>query len=132
MASKGNLPAAMALVLAVLLGCGGGQRGTIGAVLGQQNDGRVYVRDAPPGLGAERAGLRPGDEILFIDGVQARKMTPNQLHQALSGPLGEPVKLTLIRNGKVMRVTVTRTEPQAYRLEGEPAPGAPARGERAE
>jgi C-terminal processing protease CtpA/Prc len=64
---------------------------------------------------------------LFIDGVEARRMTPNQLHQALSGPLGEPVKITLVRNGEVMRVTVTRTEPKPYRLEGEPAEAAPPR-----
>jgi C-terminal processing protease CtpA/Prc len=107
----------------VLLGCGGSQRGTIGAVLAQRGDGRVYVRDAPEGLGAEQAGLKPGDEILFIDGIHARAMTAQQVHQALSGPVGAPVKLTVLRDGKIVRLTVTRTQARKYRLHGDPRPG---------
>lgn len=95
-------------------GCGPPPHGTIGAILGQQGDGRVFVRDAPPGLGAEKAGLRPGDEILFIDGVQASALSPEQLSEVLGGPIGAPVDLTLLRDGQVLRVTVTRTESQQY------------------
>ena len=94
--------------------CGPAPHGTIGAILGQQGDGRVFVRDAPPGLGAEQAGLRPGDEILFVDGVQASSLSPEQLSEALGGPIGAPVDLTVLRDGQVVRVTVTRTEAQQY------------------
>lgn len=125
MAGKPSVLMSAGLLLFALLGCGGAPRGTIGAVLGQQNDGRVYVRDAPPGLGAANAGLRPGDEILFIDGVEARRMTSTDVHRALSGPLGAPVKLTVIRSGKVIRLTVTRTEPHAYEIRREAGPVAP-------
>ena len=94
--------------------CGPPPHGTIGAILGQQGDGRVFVRDAPPGLGAEKAGLRPGDEILFIDGVQASSLSPEQLSEVLGGPIGAPVDLTVLRDGQVLRLTVTRTEARQY------------------
>lgn len=95
-------------------GCGPPPHGTIGAILGQQGDGRVFVRDAPPDLGAAQAGLRPGDEILFIDGVQASSLSPEQLSHVLGGPVGAPVDLTVLRDGQVLRVTVTRTEARRY------------------
>lgn len=100
--------------LALSGGCGPPPHGTIGAILAQKNDGRVFVRDAPPDLGAAEAGLLPGDEILFIDGVQASSLSPEQLSQALGGVVGAPVQLTVLRDGQVLRVTVTRTEARRY------------------
>lgn len=99
---------------ALSIACGPPPHGTIGAILGQQSDGRVFVRDAPADLGAAEAGLRPGDEILFIDGVQASSLPPEQLSQMLGGPVGAPVQLTVLRDGQVLRVTVTRTEARRY------------------
>lgn len=100
--------------LAVAGGCGPPPHGTIGAILGQQNDGRVFVRDTPADLGAAQAGLRPGDEILFIDGVQASSLSPERLSEMLGGPVGAEVQLTVLRDGQVLRVTVTRTEARRY------------------
>ena len=102
------------LVLGGLGGSGGGvsctrEPGTIGAVLGQRADGRLFVREAPPGLAARRAGVVPGDEILLIDGRDVRAMDDRELHRALSGEEGAPVKLTLVRNEAVIRVTLART-----------------------
>jgi len=85
------------------------QKGTIGAMLGRRSDGRVFVRDAPPGLAADKAGVREGDEILLIDGMDVRQLDERRLHQALSGEVGDPVKLTLLRNNGVIRVTLKRT-----------------------
>lgn len=84
-------------------------QGTIGALLGQQQDGRLFVREVPPQLAAERAGLRAGDEILLVDGRDVRDMTAKQLHEQLSGEVGQPVKLTVLRGEGVMRVTLKRT-----------------------
>jgi C-terminal processing protease CtpA/Prc len=85
------------------------ERGTIGALLGQQPDGRVVVREAPKGLAADRAGVREGDEILTVEGRDVRQMSAAELHKALSGEVGEAVKLTLLRGKEVLRVTVRRT-----------------------
>lgn len=109
----------VACALAALLGVAGcgAEHGTIGAIVAQRNDGRLFVRDVPAGLAAEKSGLRPDDEILLIDGADVRAMTPDQIHQALSGDVGEPVKLTVVRGDEVLRVTVRRTEARKYRPE---------------
>jgi carboxyl-terminal processing protease len=106
-------------VFLMLLGACASQRGTIGAVLGQGQDQRLYVREIPEGLAADRAGLEVGDEILTIDGKDVRSMSPAGVHDALAGVVGEPVKLTLIRKGEVVRVTVKRTAAQKYSLRRE-------------
>lgn len=103
--------------LPVLAGCAP-DRGTIGAVLAQTPDQRLVLRDVPPALAAGRAGLQPGDEILLIDGRDVRELDERGVHRALSGSVGDPVKLTLLRQGRVVRVTVRRTSPPPRRRGG--------------
>ena len=89
------------------------QKGTIGAVISQDDDsGRLFLRDVPPGLAAAKADLKAGDEILLIDGLDVRFMDAKQIHAALVGEVDTPVKLTLIRDEQVLRVTLKRTEAQ--------------------
>ena len=98
-------------------------RGTIGAVIAQDDDsGRLFLREVPPQLAAARADLKPGDEILLIDGLDVRRMDARQINAALSGEVDSPVKLTLIRQEKVLRVTLKRTE--AQRLPNKPKKAA--------
>ena len=94
--------------LALAIGCNGSQ-GTIGAVLSQSPDGELTIHAAPEGLGADRAGLKPGDQILLIDGIDVRRLSAERVHELLSGEVGETVKLTLVRGEEVIRVTVERT-----------------------
>jgi C-terminal processing protease CtpA/Prc len=106
-----GLPTKAALLcLAVALGCAP-ERGTIGAVLAQTPDQRLVLHDVPSTLAAGRAGLQAGDEILLIDGRDVRELSERGVHQALSGEVGDPVKLTLLREGRVIRVTLRRTPP---------------------
>src|SRR5262249_42857983 len=60
----------LALVIAVsAAACGGSSTASVGAILGRDNETHaLHVRDVPPGLAADKAGLRPGDEVLMIDG----------------------------------------------------------------
>lgn len=111
-------PAALVVAagLAVTLSGCGPNRGTIGAVLVQDGEQRLFVREVPAGLGADRAGVRAGDEILMIDGRDARSMGDRGVHQALSGNVGEPVKLTLVREGKIVRVSVRRSLSRKHRV----------------
>lgn len=97
--------------------------GTIGALLTKTQDGRVTVRDAPRGLAAEKAGLLADDEILLIDGVAARDLSPEALHQKLSGDVGDPVKLTVLRGDRVIRVTLWRTPGQRFKPGPSQGPG---------
>jgi C-terminal processing protease CtpA/Prc len=102
--------AAASALPALLPGCVG-SRGTIGAVIAQEPDtGRLFLRDVPPGLAAAKAGLKTGDEILLIDGVDVRVMDAKQIHAVLTGEVDAPVKLTVVRGQQVLRVTLKRTE----------------------
>ena len=87
------------------------ERGTIGALIAQGSDQRLVLRDVPPDLAAGKAGLKPGDELLLIDGRDVRELDERGVHQALGGEAGAPVKLTLLRESRVIRVTLQRTPP---------------------
>ena len=92
----------------MMAGCAS-ERGTIGAQLGQQSDGRLFIRDVPPGLAAAQAGLQPGDEITLINGRDPRSFDEKGLHNLLAGDIGDPVKLTVLRGEKVLHVTLRRS-----------------------
>jgi carboxyl-terminal processing protease len=98
-----------ALALLVLCAACAAERGTIGAVLAQQPNGELHVREVPEKLAADKSGLREGDQILLIDGMDVRGLSSDAVHQALSGDVGEPVKLTIVRGEEVLRITVRRT-----------------------
>jgi C-terminal processing protease CtpA/Prc len=94
-------------------------KGTIGAMIVQDNDsGRLFLSEVPASLAAGQANLKPGDEILLIDGLDVRRMDAQQINAALTGDVDSPVKLTLLRNEQVLRVTLKRTE--AHRLAKKP------------
>ena len=71
------------------------------------DSGRLFLREVPASLAAGHANLKPGDEILLIDGLDVRRMDAQQINAALSGEVDSPVKLTLIREEQVLRVTLT-------------------------
>ncbi|MFT3774886.1 MAG: PDZ domain-containing protein [Minicystis sp.] len=63
----------LAILGLLAAGCGASGPGSIGAVLGRDNETRaLHVREVPEGLGAERAGLQPGDEIVMIEGAYVK------------------------------------------------------------
>ena len=97
------------ILISIMVTCCAAERGTIGAVLGQRADGRVFLRDVPPGLAADRAALKPGDQLLLIEGRDVRQMSALEIHRSLSGHIGAPVKLTWLREERVVRVTLRRT-----------------------
>jgi C-terminal processing protease CtpA/Prc len=108
---------ACALLAFALLAAGcGPDKGTIGAVLAQDARGHLVVHEVPDGLAADKQGLQPGDEILTIDGMDVRMLDTKTVHQVLSGDVGDPVKLTVIRGEEVLRVTVKRTPAKSRKL----------------
>jgi C-terminal processing protease CtpA/Prc len=104
-----SAPAFGSFVLALGVSACATPVGTVGALIGQRPDGRLLIREAPPALGAANAGLRAGDEILLIDGRDVRALRSAAIHQALTGEVGRPVRLTVLRHEQVLRVTVQRT-----------------------
>lgn len=102
--------ALVVVLAAAAVGCGGASSvGSIGAVLGRDAEtGAVHVRGVPEGNAAERAGLQEGDEIAFVDGRDVRDVDVVELRKLLRGEPGSHVDLTILRDGRVLRVRVAR------------------------
>ena len=63
------------------------------------------IEDTP----AWRAGIKPGDKILKIDGKPTKGMSLMEAVKLLRGPKGTKVTLTILRNDKTIKViTLTR------------------------
>ena len=97
------------LTFAAVSGCASAPAGTIGAALGQRTDHRLFVRSAPPGEGADRAGLGEDDEILAIDGRDVHVMTEEEIRSAVRGPVGSTLVVKVQRGDDRRDVTVVRS-----------------------
>jgi carboxyl-terminal processing protease len=79
----------------------------IGAELG--SDGDLVVVVAPiKGFPAEKAGLRPKDAILEIDGEDAVGITVEEAVKRIRGEAGTDVELLIARKGERLDITITR------------------------
>lgn len=63
-------------------------------------DGRVTVIAPVEGSPADRAGIRPGDRIVAIDGQPVRGRRPDALVKQMRGEVGTEVELTIRRDGE--------------------------------
>jgi C-terminal processing protease CtpA/Prc len=103
-------------VMCTAVACASPPPGTIGAILARDASGHTYVREVPEQLAAYDAGIRPGDELLFVDGQEAQSLSDRELQGLLGGVVGQEVQLTLVRNhSQVIRVTVARSKAQRYK-----------------
>lgn len=62
--------------------------------------GQLVIVSPIEGTPAERAGIRPGDRIVAIDGKPTRAMTLHEAVRKMRGPKGTKVKLTIARAGE--------------------------------
>ncbi len=65
------------------------------------------IKDGP----GEKAGLQVGDMLLKANdttNLTGKKMNPEEIRRNLRGPAESSVKITLLRDGKVMNITVIR------------------------
>jgi carboxyl-terminal processing protease len=51
-------------------------------------------------MGAARAGIAEGDEIVAIGGKNVDRMSAQEVHEALAGDVGTKVTLTVRRDGQ--------------------------------
>lgn len=72
--------------------------------------GEIVVVTPVPGAPAARAGLRPGDVIVSVDGRSARELTLAGTASRLRGPAGTGVALEIRRSAKSFEVTLPREE----------------------
>lgn len=101
------LRTALVCLLALTLSCGGASAevGSIGVVLARKGTGEVFVRDVPNPAVTE---LRPNDELLFVGGTSIATFDEASLRQALRGPPGSTVDLTIAREGAIKRIRAVR------------------------
>lgn len=75
-----------------------GQYGGIGAITRELGD-RTVVTMIMEGYGAQKGGLKIGDEIIKINDLELSRLTPEQSAQVMKGQIGTPVSLTVKRMG---------------------------------
>ncbi|WP_461485295.1 S41 family peptidase, partial [Pedobacter sp.] len=85
------------------------QYGGIGA--GTLNiNGKLFVNEVSEGHPSQKNDIRPGDQIVKINGVEVEGKERSQISQLLRGPKSSPVNLVLSREGIVINKTITREE----------------------
>src|SRR6201996_1527371 len=87
------------------------QYGGIGAGIFTRN-GKIYVSDVFQGFPAQKADIRPGDQMLKINDVPLDGKNNDQVSLLLKGAKGANIKLTMQRDGdsKAIDKTLTRDE----------------------
>lgn len=103
----------------------------IGAIVHQVSDeetGRqsVLIADLVPGSPAEHGGLKPGDEIVEVDGQAVEGLTLKQVVTKIRGDAGTELSLTINREGNAepFEVRLTRAA-MSPRTMPPPRPGEP-------
>ena len=72
--------------------------------------GKLYVNEVSDGHPSQKNDIRPGDQIVKINGVAIEGKERSQISQLLRGPKGTPVDLMLLRDGTVINKTIVREE----------------------
>jgi carboxyl-terminal processing protease len=75
-----------------------GQYGGIGAVT-REIGKRTVVTMIMEGYGAQKGGLKIGDEVIKIDDIELAKLSREESSQLMKGQVGTPVSLTVKRMG---------------------------------
>jgi carboxyl-terminal processing protease len=90
----------------------------VGMQVGPRNN-KVIVIAPFAGAPAYRAGIRPGDIIIAVDGKQTDNMSTSDVAELLKGPKGTNVKITVLREGsdKPLDFTVVRDEIPRYSVD---------------
>lgn len=82
---------------------------------GWSGQSEVQLAEVSPGTPAAKAGLRPGDVLLAVNGHPIR--SPARLYEIIRGSGGKPVTIEYSRNGSVASVVV---QPVFANLNGPP------------
>ena len=84
--------------------------GGIGITL-ELSEGEFRITQVTPGEPAERAGIRPDDRLVAVDGLPTAGRSQSDVVHALRGPISSPVELTVYRpnSGQKRRFHLQRT-----------------------
>lgn len=73
-----------------------GEYGGIGAYIGTR-DGKVFISEPREGTPSQRAGLKPGDVFLTIDGDSVTTLSSDKISKMLRGQAGTRVRMSVRR-----------------------------------
>ncbi|MET0571757.1 MAG: S41 family peptidase [Pedobacter agri] len=73
-------------------------------------DGKLFINDVSEGYPANKSDVKPGDQVLKINGIEVKGKERSQISQLLRGPKGTVVDLTLVRDGKEILKKLNREE----------------------
>lgn len=71
-------------------------------------EGKLFVNEVNEGYPADKQGVRPGDQLVKINGNEVKGKERIQVSQLLRGPKGTPVELLMIRDGALLTKTLVR------------------------
>jgi len=86
-----------------------GKYGGIGITI-ELRDSIVFVSDVMTGYEAEKKGLRHGDKILVIDGINLSGMKLESIRKMVRGQPGSAVKFKVDRGGDIINFELIRQE----------------------
>jgi carboxyl-terminal processing protease len=101
-----------------------GQYEGIGAYM-EVKDGHIVVSAPMDGSPAQRAGLRPGDIILKVDGQNVADLPLDEVVARILGPAGTQVTLTILdpKTGNMRDVTLQRAKITVENVTWQQLPG---------
>lgn len=73
-------------------------------------EGKLFVNEVSEGYPADKQGLKPGDQLVKINGNEVKGKERAQVSQLLRGPRGSAVELLIIRDGSVITKSLIRDE----------------------
>jgi len=88
-----------------------GQYGGIGSTIRRVGD-KILIADPHEGFPADKAGLRAGDWIKSVDGINMVGKSSDEVSRILKGTPGSEVEMTYERDGKETTINLKREEIQ--------------------
>jgi carboxyl-terminal processing protease len=91
----------------------------------QSRSGHVVIVSPLDGSPAQRAGIKPGDIVLQVNGENVTGRPLDQVVAEIAGPAGTAVKLTIFTpaSGETRQLTITRAKFQVHNVTWQMLPG---------
>ena len=94
----------------------GGEFAGIGVTITQDYKG-VVVLSLIDGAPAMRAGIKPRDYIIAVNGTSTEEMTTSEVRSLVTGLIGTSVKITVLRGNEIIEVECVREKIEVQHTE---------------
>jgi carboxyl-terminal processing protease len=80
----------------------------IGVQISTNSNNKVIALDVEPNSPASKAGIKPQDVFVEVDGFNCASATPDEVASKIRGPEGSKVGIVMERQGKTLDFIITR------------------------